>query len=41
METRVIISMSKLSTSIFIAFVAGVVSGVIIGILIGYKIKRW
>lgn len=41
METRVIISLSKLSTSIFIAFITGAVSGIVIGMLIGNKFKKW
>ncbi|MFA6940211.1 MAG: hypothetical protein WCQ54_04410 [Clostridiaceae bacterium] len=40
METRVIISLSKLSTSIFIAFISGLISGTVLGILIGIKFKK-
>jgi len=41
METRVIISLSKLSTSIFIAFIIGALSGIAFGIYIGNKLKKW
>lgn len=41
METRVIISFSKLSMSIFITFIIGVLSGVTLGIYIGNKLKKW
>jgi F0F1-type ATP synthase assembly protein I len=41
METRVIISFSKLSMSIFITFIVGVMFGIILGIYIGNKLKKW